>query len=123
MKRASLANMTVESLVARFAEIGLAQDKARLYDEHTKYNSLYDQMSAVVDELRRRKPDARPNLATLFDHSNIHVRVRAAARLMAVSPVRARKVLEEIAASKDFPEAGDAGMLLNGLEDGTWKPT
>jgi hypothetical protein len=51
MKRVKLKAMTVHQLVDRFAEIGVAQDQALLYDEIGKFNRLFDQMHAVDIEL------------------------------------------------------------------------
>jgi Domain of unknown function (DUF2019) len=39
--------MTVDRSVDRFAEIGVAQDQALLYDEIGKFNRLFDQMHLV----------------------------------------------------------------------------
>jgi hypothetical protein len=115
--------MTIEGLLARFAELGLAQDEALLHDDYAKYNRLYGQMDQIDDELRVRGPDARLALTRLFEHPNLQVRLRAAARALGVAPFQARNVIETIASSEIFPQAGDAGMLLAGLDDGTFKPT
>ncbi len=42
---------------------------------------------------------------------------------LAVAPIEARAQLEAIAASKWFPQAGDAGMSLSNLDNGIFKPT
>jgi Domain of unknown function (DUF2019) len=47
-----------------------------------------------------------------------------AARLtLAVAPAAARQVLEDIQNSKQYPQAGDAGMCLWSLDEGIFKPT
>ena len=115
--------MSTNELLSRFIELGLAQDEALLDDNYTKYNRLYRQMSQIDDELRARGPEARLALTRLFDHPNLQVRLRAAARTLGVAPVEARKAIEAVANSGHFPQAGDAGMLLAGLDDGTFKPT
>jgi len=117
-----LKDLTLEQLLTQFIEIGLAQDGALLKDEHAKFNQLYRQMDEVDNELRARGPTARLTLTRLFDHPNLQVRLRAATRALAVAPSRAREVIEAIAASRLYPQAGDAGMLLSGLDDGTFKP-
>jgi hypothetical protein len=70
--------MTVDQLVDRFADIGVAQDQALLYDEIGKFNRLFDQMHAVDNELRARGLAARLALLRLFDHPNMQVRLEAA---------------------------------------------
>jgi len=41
---------------------------------------------------------------------------------LAVAPETARNALQVIADSKFYPQAGDAGMLLRGLDDGSFHP-
>jgi hypothetical protein len=42
---------------------------------------------------------------------------------LAVAPETARRALEGLAASREFPQAGDAGMSLINLDRGIFKPT
>jgi hypothetical protein len=123
MKRSRLKEMTDAQLVDRFAEIALRQDEALLGDEFAVFNRLYDLMDEVTDELKSRPGDQRSRLVGLYDHPNGQVRLKAAVRTLAVAPMTARGVLEAIVTSRKFPQAGDAGMLLAGLDDGTFKPT
>jgi hypothetical protein len=116
-------SMSLDDLLGRFVEIGIAQDKALFNDDSASYNRLYRQMDQIDKELRARGRDARLSLTRLFDHPNLHVRLRAAARTLGVAPDRARAVIESIASSRIYPQAGDAGMLLSGLDDGTFKPS
>lgn len=51
--------MTVDQLVDRFAEIGVAQDTAELMGVISKFNKLYRQMREVDTELRARGADRR----------------------------------------------------------------
>jgi hypothetical protein len=44
MKRIRLEDATVDQLVERFAEIGVAQDQAELMGEMGKFNRLFGQM-------------------------------------------------------------------------------
>lgn len=80
-------------------------------------------MREVDRELRARGQAARMLLLRLFDHPNIQVRLNAAALSLAVAPTEARRALEAIARSNQYPQAGEAGMLISGLETGTFKPT
>jgi len=123
MTAIALPKMTVAQLVERFTALALAQNHALFEDEIAKFNQLFDQMSAVTEELKSRPGDQRLALLDLFNHVNIHVRLKAAKATMAVSPARARKTLEEIAASKEYPQAGDAGMSLINLDRGIWEPS
>jgi hypothetical protein len=123
MKRHALDKMPTAGLVELFAQIGVAQDEADLGGEIAKYNRLFRRMEDITNELKSREGDERSALLRLFSHPNMQVRLQAAKKTLAVSPVEARKQLEAIAASKWFPQAGDAGMSLWNLDRGVFKPT
>ena len=97
--------------------------KRCLGGETTKFNRLFARMMDVSNELKSRDGDQRVQLLQLFSHPNMQVRLQAAKLTMAVAPVEARAQLEAIAASKWFPQAGDAGMSLWNLDNGVFKPT
>jgi hypothetical protein len=122
MKPVGLEKLTVDQLVEHFAEIGVAQDEALLYDEHKKFNRLFNQMNDVDQVLRRRGLQARLALLRLFDHPNMQVRLKAAKRTLGVAPEKARHVIEEIKKSQWFPQALEAGMTLRNLDSGFFKP-
>ena len=123
MTRANLTKMTLAQLLDRYVEIALAQYEAIENEQYGKYNRLFDKMVEVDEELRARGPEARLALTTLYKHPNPQVRFNAAAETLAVAPRRARKVLEDIKARGEFPQAGDAGMMLLRLDRGIFKPT
>jgi hypothetical protein len=130
----NLKVMTVDQLVDRFAEIGIAQEKAiddltvQLWESQgknedtSKVDRLFGDMKAIDDELRKRGRDARLALTRLFNNRNIQVRLSAAKLTLGVAPVEARRVIEQIGASKIYPQAGDAGMTLVNLDEGVFKP-
>lgn len=122
MTRRSLSGVPTPELVELFAEIGVAQDQAILFEETAKFNRLFGKMSAVSDELRQRHGDQRAALTALYDHPNAQVRLQAAMVTLAVAPVAARAVIENLARSRTFPQAGDAGMTLDALDRGDFKP-
>lgn len=119
----SLKRLSVAQLVERYAEIGIAQDKALLYDQTSTYNRLYGRKHAIEDELRDRDGDQRQALLALFDHPNLQVQLNAATATLALEPVAARRKLEEISEMKWAPQGGDAGMSLWNLDRGVFKPT
>ncbi|MCR4266095.1 DUF2019 domain-containing protein [Nitratireductor sp. ZSWI3] len=114
--------MTVKELIERFAEIGVAQDEALLDNETAKFNKLYREKIAIETELRDRPGDQRHHLMALYAHPNMQVRLNAANSTFAIDMTRARAQLEAIAASKQFPQAGDAGMALWAIDEGISKP-
>jgi hypothetical protein len=122
MKPVALEKLTVDQLVECFAEIGVAQDQALLYDEHKKFTRLFDQMHLVDIELRARGLTARLALLRLFDHQNMQVRLQAAKWSLGIAPEAARHVIEEIKKAQWFPQALEAGMTLRNLDSGFFKP-
>lgn len=123
MRKVNLQELGVEELVNRFIEIGLAQERALLYDELAKFSRLFEQMQEVVRELKRRPGDQRQALLGLYDHPNLQVRLKAVKNSLALAPEEGRRVLQAIAGSREYPQAGEAGMSLDNLDRGIFKPT
>jgi hypothetical protein len=123
MKLISPQEMSLDQLLARYAAIGIDQDKALLRNETTKFNRLYDEMDAIENELKTRNGDQRRALLDFYDHPNAQVRLNAIKATLAVSPEHARRMLKLMAGSREYPQAGDAGMTLINLERGIFKPT
>ncbi len=122
MKRIELTEMETADLVALFVQIVVAQDDALLGGEIARFNRLFGRMMDVSNELKSRDGDQRVQLLQLFNDSNMQVRLQAARMTLAPAPVEAREQLEAIAASRWFPQAGDAGMSLWNLDRGVYKP-
>jgi hypothetical protein len=123
MKKPDLHDMSVDQLVERFTAITLDQDKALLRNEIARFNRLFDQMEAVKQELKGRAGDQRRALLPLYDHPNAQVRLKAVKATLAVAPEAALRMLKAIAESREYPQAGEAGMSLYNLERGIFKPT
>jgi hypothetical protein len=115
--------MIVEQLVERFISIALRQDEALLMDRIATHNRLFNEMEAVELELKARPGDQRRALLGLYEHPNLQVRLKAVKATLAISPQRARAILQVIADSQDYPQAGEAGMSLVNLDRGIFKPT
>jgi Domain of unknown function (DUF2019) len=123
MKSSKLQDVTVPQLVERYTAIGIDQDKASLRGEYAKFNRLFDQMVAIEDELKARDGDQRRELLRLYEHPNAQVRLNAMKATLAVAPEPAHRALHALADSRQYPQAGDAGMTLIALERGTFKPS
>jgi hypothetical protein len=113
----------VDQLLARFAAIGIDQDRALLRGEHAKFNRLFDEMIEIEHELQERPGDQRRELLRLYEHPCAQVRLNAVKATLAVAPESARQALQAIADSREYPQAGDAGMTIDSLERGIFKPT
>src|SRR5919201_721746 len=122
MKRAKLQDMTVKQLVERFTTIGIEQYQALLSRQYAKFNGLFEQMVAIEDELKARDGDQRRELLSLYNHPNAQVRLNAVKATLAVAPELARRALQAIADSREYPQAGDAGISIWHLERGIFKP-
>ena len=83
---------------------------------------LYVNVGIDQEEALDRDAYSRKALQRLYNHPNIQVRLKAATRTLAAAPLAARAVLQTIYESKLYPQAGDAGMTLRALDDGTFKP-
>jgi ParB-like chromosome segregation protein Spo0J len=123
MKPAHLDQLSVQDLLARFAQICIAQDEALLANEIARFNRLFGAMLEIVNELKRRPGDQRRELLQLYGHPNMQVRLKAAKNSLAVAPKAARRLIEEIKDSNWLPQSGEAGMTLQNLDDGIFKPT
>lgn len=115
--------MSIEQLLERYTEIGIAQYNAELDEDVGAFNRLFDRMTETEKALRERGRAARLQLLTLYDRPNAQVRLNVIKETLAVAPKRARQALEELADSFDFPQAGDAGMTIDALDEGIFKPT
>lgn len=123
MKRVNLQELSVDDLVKRFEATQLAQFEAELYSDIAKQNRCVTEAMEITDELKRRPGDMRSALLHLYQHSNVQVRLMAARLTLAVAPATARNVIQTIADSKEYPQAGDAGMCLWALDQGIFTPT
>jgi hypothetical protein len=122
MTGAHLKAMTVAQLVENFADLGVKQNKALLWDNLSEFSSLYWKIEAIEEELKGRPADQRRALLTLFDHPDLQVRLNAAKATLAVAPDQARAMLEHIKERHQGPQAGDAGMCLLSLGRGVFVP-
>jgi hypothetical protein len=94
---------------------------------------LIKHLQAIEEILRARGPEARkvlvpllsyrPGSLQLFADQTAQVRLNAAKELLAVVPDEARATLEELAAHGPSFQSGSAGMCLQLLDDGIFKPT
>ena len=123
MKPAELHDMTTEELVQSFVENTLAQGEALLDDNLPKFKHLFAQMRANLEELKARRGDQRRALLPLYKHPNLQVRLKVAKNTLAVASKEALKIIQAIAKSGEYPQAGEAGMCLHNLERGVFKPT
>jgi hypothetical protein len=114
--------MSVDQLVERFAALALEQDRALLGENITRVNQLYDALKDVESELKLRDGDQRRALLRLYDHKNPQVRLKAVKATLAVIPETARPMLQAIADSREYPQAGEAGMSIWFLKEGIYKP-
>jgi hypothetical protein len=121
--RTKLQGMTVDQLIQRFTAIGVEQDQALLRGQHARFNRLFDEMLAIEDELKARDGDQRRELLSLYSHPNAQVRLNAVKATLAVTPEFARQRLQVLADSREYPQTGDAGMTIDALDRGIFKPT
>jgi HEAT repeat protein len=116
MSKSKLSKFTPQDLISRFRGYALEQQSALLDSNTRRYNQLYDKIQEIMDELRRRGPQAVGSLLTLLDDPNLRVRYEAAIRLVDFAPRAAVAALRQVVESQEMPVAGDAGMALYHIE-------
>jgi hypothetical protein len=115
----SLASMSNTELVDLFEQLSLAQGEATASLQSARANRLILRRRALLSEMRHRPDDARTALFALYAHRHPQVRLNVAESTYALNPERAKSIIEEIATSRFQPWAGDAGMSLFALANGT----
>jgi Domain of unknown function (DUF2019) len=123
MNPLALKGMSLDQLLKRFVDFALEQDRGLLQGDITRVNKLGEALHAISTEMKSREGDQRRILLRLYDHPNIEVRLAAAKATVAVAPEMARRAIQTIAESGEYPQAGDAGMALRSIDQGTFKPT
>ena len=122
MSITNLSRLNNSDLVERFRALAIEKSKVLLDSNTAAANRIYDRMEEIDQELRRRGSDARKALLVLLDDRDRRVRFEAAQKSLAVAPQKALETIKQIAASHFMPLAGEAGMALEFLADGIFKP-
>jgi|ERR1041385_4328595 hypothetical protein len=123
MNPVALKDMSLDQLLKRFVDLALDQDRALLAGDITSLNELGEALHVMSIEMKSREGDQRRALLRLYDHPNIEVRLMAAKSTLAVAPEMARRVIQAIAESGEYPQAAYARMALRSLDHGTLKLT
>ncbi|HEY9055985.1 MAG TPA: DUF2019 domain-containing protein [Aurantimonas sp.] len=117
-----LTELTVDDIVREYIAIGLAQDRAIEADDTSTFNRLARRQFACEKELKLRTGDQRRALIPLLEHPNAQIRLNAAHATLVVAPLLARETLEAVAAWELGPQALDAGMAIQMLDEGRFVP-
>lgn len=133
MTNRQYSDMSDEQLAQAFVEISIKEADAMGLRNSREVNRLIKQLRSVEETLRARGPESRKVLVPLLKYSGIpspfakdleaQVRLNAAKELLAVAPEQARRTLEDLAAHGPSAQSGSAGMCLQFLDDGIFKPT
>jgi len=118
-----LKNFPDDELVATFEIWARAHGNAVVSGDVPAANRIYWKLDAVDKELRSRGLSARSQLLKLLDHPELPVRYYAAKKLLALEPLRARSIIEDVAKCPYITLAGAAGMTLDALDEGIFNPT
>jgi uncharacterized protein DUF2019 len=123
MNPLALKDLSLDQLLQRFVDLALDQDRALLEGDIPSLNALGEALHAMSIEMKSREGDQRRALLRLYDHPNIEVRLTAAKATLAVAPEMARRAIQAIAESGEYPQAAYARMALSSLDRGTFKLT
>jgi hypothetical protein len=122
MNPAAMKDMSLDRLLKLFVDLALDRDRALLCGDVTRVNELGEALHWISIEMKNREGDQRRALLRLYDHPNIEVRLKAAKATLAVAPEMARRAIQAVAESGEYPQAADARMALRSLDQGTFKP-
>jgi hypothetical protein len=113
MKR-DISEINADDLLIEFVRLCVEQDEAlELLKEGSTVQTLGKRILEITAELHKRPNAQRIGLTRLLTHPNSWVRFHAAEGCIDVAPVEARRELQRIADSGDYPVAGHAGMFLS----------
>lgn len=113
-----LKSLSADELVQRFTNIALGEEEALERFQIAKVNRLFGLMEAVEEELKTRHGDQRQALLCLYDHPSLQVRLSAVGATRDLAPEKARRVLQAIADSDNYPQAADARGMIKSLDKG-----
>ncbi|MGD9614246.1 MAG: DUF2019 domain-containing protein [Alphaproteobacteria bacterium] len=122
MSTSNLSNFDDTELIAAFASAAREMGETVLDSDNNRTNQLFRYMEQIDRILRQRGRQSRLLLAPLLDYQNRFVRYYAAQYLLGLVPDRARAVIEWNAKYGFDAIAGDAGMTLDNLDSGFYKP-
>lgn len=123
MMRSKLKSLTAQELKLLFEKLCIQQYDSLERNEIASFNRRFDRILAIETELKSRPGDQRRALMALFGHPNMQVRLTAARANLAVDYIAARRELQAIVDTQWFPQAGDAGMTLDNLDSGFYRPS
>lgn len=83
------------------------------YSNQPESRSVHQRRFAIDGELSKRPGDQRTALSQLFSQSGSYVRFNAAVESRSVVKAEARAVIQDIAESRVYPLAGEAGVFLS----------
>lgn len=122
MKVEDFSSFSDAELVQTFLKLSLSRAEAVMATDVSKLNRLYPRSTALKDELRRREGDKRRLLISLYNHPNPQVRIDAATATLAIFPEEASRALQLVCDRQEHPYALEAGMRIDSLRQGIFKP-
>lgn len=112
--RRDISEISADGLLIEFVRLCVEQGEAlELLKEGSSVQTLGKRILRISAELRKRPNTQRIGLTRLLSHPNSWVRFHAAEECIDLAPVEARRELQRIADSGDYPVAGHAGMFLS----------
>ncbi|WP_035715389.1 DUF2019 domain-containing protein [Azorhizobium doebereinerae] len=122
MAKRGFETCSTDELVALFVDLSLEMKRADDWLENGAYNRAHKKLRDVRAEMKTRPGDERHALLPLLAHPNIQVRLNAAFATLALSP-DAEAALRGIAPLGPGSQPFEARLMLEALEEGSYKPT
>jgi uncharacterized protein DUF2019 len=120
MKRVNVNDADVAELLNLYERATIQHGRATESGDYKTANRESETIASVYRELRSRGLEAQKALLPLLHHSNIHVRVMAAADALEFAPDQGEPVLIEIAQSRGIAPL-NARMTLQEWRKGNLK--
>ena len=119
MSQKSYENLDDEALIRAFVDTSIRLGEAVNY--WLPANKFARRLLDISRAFRQRGPKTRLLMAPLLDDGNRFVQYYAAKHLEGLIPERSRQIIEWNAKQRDAI-AGDAGMHLDAVDTGFYKP-
>ncbi|MBI5027083.1 MAG: DUF2019 domain-containing protein [Nitrospirae bacterium] len=111
--------LNAKKLVEQFAEATIGQNQAIMDGDAKLSNKYANKRIDCFRKLRQLGDAGREELATLFNHENLGVRVAAAAYLLKFKTEEALRILRELSKIQGLIGL-DASETIKRWEEGTW---
>ncbi|HVG57039.1 MAG TPA: DUF2019 domain-containing protein [Hyalangium sp.] len=122
MRKSQLKTSPTERLVEEFRKLSAEHGHALEAANARAANRRFDNLVAIIQELRSRDPEAQPQLLQLLADPEPSTRRWTATAVLDFAPSEAEQVLEELSRTQRNTLGFSADRLLEQWREGTFNP-